>query len=99
MPQFTPITVSIMGSEYHVSSPEAQVEKLQAAANDLDKRMREIKSGGRIVGVERIAVMAALNLCYEILSGDSTELKQLKNINNRINKLNEEVNSALASSR
>ncbi len=97
MSQIKPVTVSIMGSEYHVSSPEDQIEKLEAAARNLDKRMREIKSGGRIVGVERIAVMAALNLCYEMLSNDSGDSRHINKINTKIKSLYNEIDSALAS--
>ncbi len=87
-----------MGNEYHVSSPEEQVEKLESAARELDKRMREIKSGGSIIGIERIAVMAALNMAYEIQQGESSDSEVSQDISHRINKLQQDINSTLASS-
>lgn len=97
MSEIKPVTVHIMGNEYHVSSPEDQVEQLEAAARDLDKRMREIKSGGRIVGTDRIAVMAALNLTYEFQQSGSNDSQILEQTDERIKKLQEQIDSALAS--
>jgi len=95
--EIKPITVHILGNEYHVSSPEDQVPQLQAAAVALDKRMREIKSGGRIVGIERIAVMAALNMAYEIMQEGQTGSKDAISMADRIKKLQSQIDSALAS--
>ncbi len=97
MSEVKPVTVHIMGNEYHVSSPEDQIEQLEMAARELDKRMREIKATGNIVGIERIAVMAALNMSYELLQGNSSDTETSKDITERINKLQNEVDSVLAS--
>jgi len=58
--------VNILDKEYQVACPEGEKPALSRAASELDKRMRAIKSSGSIVGLERIAVMAALNLCHEL---------------------------------
>jgi cell division protein ZapA len=92
-----PVSIHIMGNEYHVASPADEIEKLEQAARALDKRMREIKEGGRIMGLERVAVMAALNLSYELMHGESTSAEETKLINQRIQKLQDKVDSALAS--
>ncbi|TQV89188.1 cell division protein ZapA [Aliikangiella coralliicola] len=97
MAEIKPVTVHIMGNEYHVSSPDEQVSKLEDAAKDLDRRMREIKAGGRIVGVERIAVMAALNMAYELREGESGDFESAKNVSKRIKKLQQDIDSVLAS--
>jgi cell division protein ZapA len=96
--EIKPVTVHIMGNEYHVSSPEDQIEKLESAAKDLDKRMREIKASGNVVGIERIAVMAALNMAYEIQQGESTSSESSEEVESRIKKLQQDINSTLASS-
>ena len=98
MSEIKPVTVHIMGNEYHVSSPEDQVEQLEEAARDLDRRMREIKAGGRIVGIERIAVMAALNMAYELLQSSGTDTETSQKIESKINKLCQDIDSVLASS-
>lgn len=58
--------VTILEKEYQVACPEGEKPALNRAASELDKRMRAIRSSGSIIGVERIAVMAALNLCHEL---------------------------------
>ncbi len=97
MAENKPVSVHIMGSEYHVASPDDEIFKLQEAARALDTRMREIKEGGRIMGLERVAVMAALNLSYELLHGESTGLEETNEINQRMQKLQDKVDTALAS--
>ncbi|MFL0804071.1 MAG: cell division protein ZapA [Agarilytica sp.] len=58
--------VSILDKEYQVACPEAERPALNHAASELDKRMRAIRASGSIIGLERIAVMTALNLCHEL---------------------------------
>ncbi|MBV1911542.1 MAG: cell division protein ZapA [Kangiellaceae bacterium] len=98
MAESKPVSIHIMGNEYHVASPEDEVEKLEQAARSLDKRMREIKDSGRIMGLERVAVMAALNLSYELMHGERTSLEETEEVNQRIKSLQQKVDLALASS-
>ncbi len=81
------VTLRILEREYQFSSPKEQQDQLREAARLLDGRMREIRDSGRVVGTERIAVMAALNLAFELLHGgdedgksavDTSRLSQLK---------------------
>lgn len=65
------MTVTILDKEYHLSCPEDKRMELQQAADYLDRMMREIRSSGKAIGVERIAVTAALNLTYELLEHKS----------------------------
>ncbi|HXH01745.1 MAG TPA: cell division protein ZapA [Candidatus Competibacteraceae bacterium] len=62
-----PVSISIMDSEYRISCPESERAALLEAARLLDGKMQEIRDSGRILGAERIAVMAALNISYELL--------------------------------
>ena len=61
------VKVSIMGREFAVACPDEQREALPRAAVHLDRRMREIQKGGKVIGVERCAVIAALNITHELL--------------------------------
>jgi cell division protein ZapA len=56
------VSIRILDKEYQVQCPPDQQDALLAAARDLDQRMREIRRSGNVIGLERIAVMAALNL-------------------------------------
>ncbi len=61
------VTVTILDKEYQVACPEEQEADLVASAKYLDKQMRSIRETGKVIGLERIAVMAALNISYELL--------------------------------
>jgi len=61
------VTVKLLDKEYTISCPDGAEAELLASADYLDARMREIKSSGKIVGLERIAVMAALNMSHELI--------------------------------
>ncbi len=65
------ISVHILGKDYQVACPAEEAESLVRAATELDRRMKEIRQSGSVIGVERIAVMAALNLAHEVLSSGS----------------------------
>ena len=61
------VTVRILDKEYQVACPEDQEDDLTTSAKYLDKQMRKIRDTGKVIGAERIAVMAALNISYELL--------------------------------
>ncbi len=61
------VTVRIMDGDYRVACPEGQRPELEAAALYLNARMTEIRDSGKAVGLERVAVMAALNIAYELI--------------------------------
>jgi cell division protein ZapA len=61
------VTVNILGKDYQVACPEEQQAELVVSAKYLDKQMRSIRDTGKVIGLERISVMAALNISYELL--------------------------------
>lgn len=61
----TTIGIRILDNEYQVSCPESDADELAAAARDLNQRMTRIREAGKVFGVERIAVMAALNAIHD----------------------------------
>jgi cell division protein ZapA len=62
------VTVSIFDKEYKVSCKTDEVAALRQSAQYVDKKMREIKSSSTILGLDRVAVMTALNIANEFLS-------------------------------
>lgn len=62
------VTVSIFDKEYQVSCKTDEVAALRQSAQYVDKKMREIKSSSTILGLDRVAVMTALNIANEFLS-------------------------------
>ncbi|MEM7542063.1 MAG: cell division protein ZapA [Pseudomonadota bacterium] len=63
-----PMTVTIFDKEYVVGCPEDEREMLFAAVEYLNAKMAEQRDGGKVIGSERIAVMAALNITSEFLT-------------------------------
>lgn len=63
--------VKILDKEYQVACPPGQEEALNKAAKNLDQLMRSIRSNSSVIGLERIAVMAALNLSHDLLQAQS----------------------------
>lgn|SRR5690606_39233077 len=60
------VYVTILDKDYQIACPPEEREALHDAADELDQRMRAIRNTGSVIGLERIAVMAALNLCHEL---------------------------------
>lgn len=65
-----PLTVKILGREYQVSCPIDERDHLLASARYLDDRMQAIRKRAAGLGVERIAVMTALNMAREMLDAE-----------------------------
>jgi len=90
-----PISVDILDREYQFACKPAEREALKAAAIFLDERMRSIKNAGRLMALERIAVMTALNLSDELLKLQKTEKHRQENVDSRIRLLVNELDDAL----
>lgn len=67
----TTVEVSILDKDYLVACPPDQQDALRRAARHLDSKMREIRTTGKVLGTERIAVMAALNITHDLLEDSS----------------------------
>jgi cell division protein ZapA len=84
------VTVKILDKDYQVTCPPEQEAELVVSAKYLDKQMRGIRDSGKVIGLERIAVMAALNISYELLqASDQVDASQsggdsLKRLNRRV---------------
>jgi cell division protein ZapA len=91
-----PLSVRILEKEYYVAcGPEERTDLLDCA-EFLNGRMKEIRDSGKIVGLDRIAVMAALNLAHELLQLRARESGAEQDTGHRIKVLRERVESALA---
>ncbi len=60
--------VTILGRQFRVACTEDEKQELLKAVSYLDGKMREIRDGGKVIGLERIAIMAALNMAHELMS-------------------------------
>ena len=96
MSEMTTVTVSILDKEYQVSCPPDEVDALTASARFLNQQMDDIRSSGKVVGVDRIAVMAALNIANDYLKNQSLASTSETELDRRIGSLNNKVGNALA---
>jgi len=74
--QAVTLDVTVLGREYKVACRENERAELVEAVHFLDQRMREIRDSGKVLGVERIAVMAALNIAHDLLRARRQGSKQ-----------------------
>jgi cell division protein ZapA len=90
------VEVSLLGRTYRVACEEGERESLMEAVAYLDAKMNEIRNAGKVMGAERIAVMAALNVAHELLSvrvGAGFDLGKAKR---RINAIESKIDAAIA---
>lgn len=88
------VYVNILDKEYQVACRSEERDELLQSARELDQRMRNIKGSGNIIGLERIAVMAALNLCHELLSL-KREVSHQELDNHLLQRLSDKLDQAL----
>jgi len=65
------VTIRILDKEYQVACPVEDREALLDSASLLDAKMREIKNNSKMIGADRVAVMAALNIAHDLLQCQS----------------------------
>lgn len=95
-----PVKLSILEKEYLVSCTDEQYPELLESAQYVDKKMREIRDGGKVIGAERVAVTAALNIAHELLGGDTPKRSEAnQRLQSRLKHLHEKIDEALYKSR
>ncbi len=88
------INISIMGRDFSVACPPEEQEDLMDAARYLDKNMKEIQKTGKIIGAERCAIMAALNITNDLLQLRRSTAGQDK-VQARLDSLQERIDEVL----
>lgn len=90
-----PVNVRILDREYLVGVKPEEREGLQAAAKLLDAKMREVRGNNRMAGIDRIAVLAALNLASELLDQRGTGGERDREIQRGLADLNRKLDGLL----
>ena len=90
------VTVRILEKEYQVSCPASERADLLDSAELLNRRMREIRDSGKVVGLDRIAVMAALNLANELRQARAKDKLLEGDFGQRLKLLSDRVESVLS---
>jgi cell division protein ZapA len=89
------LDVSIMGREFRVSCTEDEQKDLLKAVDFLNGKMKEIRDTGKVIGVERIAIMAALNITHEYLSSRVPGTFDAVEIKRRMNRMQATIDQAM----
>jgi cell division protein ZapA len=94
--QTAQVSVRILDKEYQVACPASERTNLLDSAEILNAKMREIRDGGRVVGLDRIAVMAALNMANELLHANARDQDLEGGISNRLKIISDRVDHVLS---
>ena len=85
------VNIKILDKDYRIACQPTEQDGLLASARLLDLRMREIRQAGRVIGTDRIAVLAALNIAHELIqlqrahAGEDTDtLRRLRQLEERV---------------
>jgi cell division protein ZapA len=90
------VTIKVLDKDYRIACPPHEQEGLMASARLLDGRMREIRQTGRVIGSDRIAVLAALNLAHELVQIQRGQGGQDTETTRRLSQIQERVAAALS---
>lgn len=90
------LDVKILDRELRVACPESERDALLEAVDYLNRKMTEIRDAGKIASVERIAIMAALNIANELLSMKVGRGVDLSDFTRRMHTMQTAIDQALA---
>ena len=95
----SPVVVNILGKEYQVACPEEEKSALIASAEMLHDSMEQIRGTGKVVGLDRIAVMAALNIAHELIGLKDQESEANPETTEKLLSMKDKVNAFLQEER
>ena len=96
---FAQVSVRILDKEYQVACPANERTDLLDSAEVLNAKMREIRDSGRIVGLDRIAVMAALNMANDLLQSINVDKELGRELPPRLKDLESKISRVLEQAR
>ncbi|MBA2491866.1 MAG: cell division protein ZapA [Gammaproteobacteria bacterium] len=91
-----PVTVYILDKEYRVACPEDEHSALLASATLLNARMKQIRESGKVVGADRVAVIAALNLTHEFLNEKASRETFSREVAAQVRSIEDRIDRVLA---
>ncbi|HJL92498.1 MAG: cell division protein ZapA [Pseudomonadota bacterium] len=93
------VSVKILEKEYQISCPANERKALIDSAESLNLKMREIRDSGKVVGLDRIAVMAALNMAHDLIRAESKDQAIESSLGNRLKLMADRLDSILGGSK
>jgi cell division protein ZapA len=90
-----PVTLRILDRDYVVACPENEKETLVASAKYLNQKVQEVREGGKVVGIERMVVVSALNIIHEYFQYKQQQEAQNQQVSQQVSGLHEKIELAL----
>ncbi len=90
-----PVSLRILEKDYVVACPEEERETLIASAQFFNKKVQEVREGGKVVSNERIAVVSALNIIHEYFQQQQQQADDTRLVNHRIAHLQDKIEQTL----
>ncbi len=90
------ISLTILGREYRVACRPEERSELLACAHYVDQKMSAIREGGKVLGLDRIAVLAALQIAQELFSAKGTDGASMADVRQRLRELTALADEVLA---
>lgn len=88
-------TVEILGKYYSIRCPESELQSLQQAARFVSQKMQEVHESGKAINLERIAIITALNIAFELQQVDQQKQGFMSKLNDKILQLQERMDYAI----
>lgn len=92
----TTVTITLLEKQYQINCSQEEREELQESARLLNQNLLDIRNSGSVIGLERIAIMAALNLSHELVRNQKNSQASAA-IGSGIERLQDKINSAIQS--
>ncbi len=93
--EIIPVTIRILDKEYQIACNDDERNSLLDSARYLDEKMKEIRNTGKVIGSERVAVMAALNITHDFLQSQFAAENSTTVDSSKIKNLQDKVETAL----
>ncbi|MCV6637596.1 cell division protein ZapA [Candidatus Albibeggiatoa sp. nov. NOAA] len=90
------VKLQILGKDYVLGCPEAERATLVDSANYLNRKLQEVKDGGKVVSNERMVVVSALNIIHEYFQYKNEVEKDQLNLNSELLSLQDKISLALS---
>lgn len=94
---YSQVSIKILDKEYQVACPASERTDLLDSAEILNQKMREVRDSSGVVGLDRIAVMAALNMANDLLHAQARDKALDGDVSLRLKMISDRVESALGS--
>jgi cell division protein ZapA len=93
------VSVKILEKEYQISCLASERNALLDSAEALNKKMREIRDSGKVVGLDRIAVMAALNMAHDLIQAETKDQVIENSLGMRLKTMADQVDSVIGNNK